>query len=287
MPAIMFLIVLFGCIPPEETKKLRVVASIEPLAYFTERIGDGHVTVSVMVPPGGNPHSYEPTPKQMTNLGDAALFIKAGSGVEFELDWMQRFISLNPGLRICDAAEGIRLLPMVHEDHHEEDASVHGRFDPHYWLSPANGITIAENVGNSLAEADPGNRVFYEVNASKLVGELRSLDREIRTRLAAAKNRRFLVFHPAWGYYADAYGLEQIAAEEEGKTLTPQQMTKIIEKAKTDHISVIFVSPQFSTVQAEAIARDIGGVTGMVDPLSRNYQENLRMATRAFIQDMQ
>jgi zinc transport system substrate-binding protein len=231
----------------------------------------------------------------MTTLGDAALFIKAGSGVEFELDWMQRFIALNPGLRICDAAEGIRLLPMVHEDHHEEetsdhheeDASVHGRFDPHYWLSPANGITIAENVGNSLAEADPGNREIYEVNTSKLVGELRSLDREIRTRLAAAKNRRFLVFHPAWGYYADAYGLEQIAAEEEGKTLTPQQMTKIIEKAKTDHIRVIFVSPQFSTVQAEAIARDIGGVTGMVDPLSRNYQENLRMATRAFIQDMQ
>jgi zinc transport system substrate-binding protein len=285
----MCLIVLFGCAPREETNKLRVVASIEPLAYFAERIGDGRVTVSVMVPPGGTPHSYEPTPKQMTNLGDAALFIKAGSGVEFELDWMQRFIALNPGLKICNAAEGVRLIPLKQDDHDHRDEKVssHDRFDPHYWLSPANGIIIAENVAHSLAEADPVHRSLYEANLSKLVRKLQELDREIRTRLAAAKNRRFLVFHPAWGYYADAYGLEQIAAEEEGKTLTPQQMTKIIEKAKTDHIRVIFVSPQFSTVQAEAIARDIGGVTGMVDPLSRNYQENLRMATRAFIQDMQ
>jgi zinc transport system substrate-binding protein len=90
------------------------------------------------------------------------------------------------------------------------------------------------------------------------------------------------VFHPAWGYYAAEFGLEQLAAEEEGKTLTPRQIQRIIETARSNGIRVIFVSPQFSSVQAEAIARDIGGVTRVVDPLARDYQENLRRATESF-----
>jgi len=281
-----------GCVSKPVEKRLQVVASIAPLAYFAEKIGGGYVTVSVMVPPGGNPHTYEPTPRQMSMLGSAKLFIKAGSGVEFELDLMQKIMSMYPVLRICNAASGIHLKPAEHDGEHSErhdypDEHRHGLVDPHYWLSPRNALVIAENVERSLIEADPERTVFYQANADRLKQELHGLSSEIHVKLASVSNRRFLVFHPAWGYYASDFSLEQIAAEEEGKTLTPRQLGRVIQKARTNGIRVVFVSPQFSTVQAETIAREIGGVTRAVDPLAFEYQENLLRATDAFKGGMQ
>ncbi len=275
-------LLLNGCAGPAETGKLRVVASIAPLAYFAERIGASHVAVSVMVPPGANPHSYEPSPRQVARLGEAALFVKAGSGIEFELAWMERFLSINPALKVCNGVEGIRLLPVKHDGFAHQDE----RFDPHYWLSVANGMVIARNVERALAAADPARRVEYAANLAKLQAELQLLDREIQGKLAGLKNRRFLVFHPAWGYYADSFRLQQIAVEEEGKTLTPRQMQRVIEQAKANRISVIFISPQFSASQAQTIAREIGGKSRSVDPLASDYQDNLRRATSAFIETM-
>ncbi len=280
---LLFLVlVLDGCARPAETGTLQVVTSIAPLAYFAERIGGTHVAVSVMVPPGGNPHSYEPSPRQMARLGDAALFVKAGSGVEFELDWMERFLSINRSLRLCNGVEGIRLLRVKHDGLVHQD----GRYDPHYWLSPGNGMIIAKNIERALAAADPAHGAEYAANSAKLQAELQLLEREILRELSGLKNRRFLVFHPAWGYYAEAFRLQQIAVEEEGKTLTPRQMQRIIEQAKANHITVVFVSPQFSSSQAETIAREIGGTIRSVDPLSSDYQNNLRRATTAFIETM-
>lgn len=287
---LLFAVLLSGCVQQNETTKLQVVASIEPLSYFVKKIGDSHVDVSVMVPPGGNPHSYEPAPQQMVRLGHATLFIKVGSGVEFELDWMRRFLSLNRTLKVCNAVEGVRLLSIRSEEAHEssyKESHYHGRYDPHYWLSPSNGIVIAKNIELALASADPAHKNDYEMNRVKLEAELQSLDKEIQRKLSVVTNRRFLVFHPAWGYYAAAFGLEQIAVEEEGKTLTPRQMQRVINKAKANHIAVVFVSPQFSRSQAETIAKEIGGVTRSVDPLAGDYQENLRRVTKTFIESMQ
>lgn len=290
---LILLLLQTGCGISPENGRLQVITSIVPFAYFVERIGGDHVAVSAMVPPGGNPHSYEPTPRQMTELSGASIFVKAGSGVEFELDWMPRILALNPELQICDASVDVRLIPVSEEDHehevrsHAEENHNHGRYDPHYWLSPENGILIARNIEKALIQADPEHRERYAAKADQLVSELEALRLEIRNRLASVRNRSFLVFHPAWGYYADEFGLKQIAAEEEGKTLTPRQLQQVIEKAVSADIRVVFVSPQFSTVQAEAIARDIGGTTGMVDPLAHDYVENLRKATDAFSRAMQ
>lgn len=277
------LLLQYGCSTSPESGRLQVVTSIAPLAYFVERIGGEHVAVSVMVPPGGNPHSYEPTPRQMSALSNASIFVKAGSGVEFELDWMPRMLSLHPNLTVCDASEGVILMPISQEEHHHDTGHHnHGRFDPHYWLSPENGIVIAGNIEKALALADPSRREQYAANAARFVAELGALQTDIRNRLAPVRNRSFLVFHPAWGYYAAAFGLKQITAEEDGKTLTPRQLQQVIEHAREADIRVVFVSPQFSTVQAEAIARDIGGTTGTVDPLAHDYINNLRKATDAF-----
>lgn len=291
---LLFLFFLHGCSTRQETDKLQVVVSIEPLAYFVDRIGGDRVSVSVMVPAGGDPHSYEPTPKQMAQLGQSSLFVKAGSVVEFELDWMSRLLDLNRSIVVCNASDGVQFLPMeAHErEHgHDEHAGEHhhesGNPDPHFWLSPARARLIAASVERSLVAIDPSGKEYYAANRSALDRELVSLDREIRSRLSGVKQRSFLVFHPAWGYFAHDYGLRQIAAEMEGKSLTPRQLQWVIEEARAEGIGVVFVSPQFSTMQAAAIARDIGGVTVTVDPLSRNYQENLLQATEAFARSLQ
>ncbi|UWX57470.1 zinc ABC transporter substrate-binding protein [Chlorobaculum sp. MV4-Y] len=281
-----------GCASKQPaSNKIQVIASIEPLAWFVERIGGDRVAVSVMVPSGGNPHTYEPTPRQMADVSNAALFVKAGSGVEFELDWMQRLVDLNKKMAVCNASEGVTLLPMSAETHeHEESAEEHhdhGNFDPHFWLAPANARLIAANVERSLEAVDPAGKEYYAANAAALDKELQALDGEIRKQLSGVKSRRFLVFHPAWGYFAHEYGLEQIAAEEEGKTLTPRQMEAVIGQARSAGIRVVFLAPQFSSAQAEAIAADIGGQTVTVDPLARDYAKNLRKAAAAFAKSLQ
>jgi zinc transport system substrate-binding protein len=245
-----------------------------------------------MVPAGANPHSYEPTPRQMALLGQSALFVKAGSGVEFELDWMLRLLDLNRNIAVCNASEGVTLLLMseqehAHEQHTEERDHEQGHPDPHFWLSLQNGRMIAANVERALSLIDPSGKEYYAANAASLSKELEMLDLDIRKALKGVKSHRFLVFHPAWGYFAHDYGLKQIAAEEEGKTLTPRQLQRVISRAREEKITVVFVSPQFSSTQAEAIARDIGGRTVMVDPLSRDYTDNLRQATAAFVRSMQ
>lgn len=283
LTALLFcLLLLAGCGRSDSSGKLQVVASIEPLAYFVDRIGGDLVSVSVMVPPGGDPHSYEPTPKQMARLGSAAVFIKAGSGVEFELNWMPRLLELNRNLRVCDASSGVQLIPMSPDSDGDGAEHHHGRFDPHFWLSPSNARIIARNVEQALVASDPSRRETYEANLAKLDKELQQLDKEIGARLAGVKQRRFIVFHPAWGYFSREFGLEQVAAEQEGKTLTPVQMARVIETARNSGIHTVFVSPQFSSVQADAIARDIDGVTVQIDPLARDYQNNLRRAAEAF-----
>ena len=271
-----------------------VVTSILPLSFFVERIGGERVSVSVMVPPGGNPHTYEPTPAQMVSLRKAALFVKVGSGIEFELDWMKRFSALNPGLKICDASEGVTMRTMSVGEHHHHDHGHHdhghhdrGRLDPHYWLSPENGRRIAVNVERALATADPLSAATYAANRKRLDDELEALSEEIAGKLSAMKHRSFMVFHPAWGYYAADFGLQQVSAEEEGKELTPAALRRLVDLAKRTGIRVVFVSPRFNTLQAETIAREIGGVTQFIDPLSDDYIDNLRRATDAFVRSSQ
>lgn len=268
-------------------KKMRVVTSIQPLLFFVKKVGGEHVDVKVMVPPGANPHSYDPTPGQMIALGKAQLFVKAGSGIEFELDWMNKFSALNPDMEVCNASQGAGLIEMPAKRHDHGHEHRHERLDPHFWLSPQNGILIAKNVERSFAKIDPSHAGEYEENRRKLELQLKALSKEIAKKLSGLKNRVFMVFHPAWGYYANEFNLVQIAAEEEGKELTPKKMQRIIGQAREHGIKVVFVSPSFSTFQAETIAREIGGVTQPVDPLSGNYIGNLRRATDAFVTSMQ
>ena len=264
---------------------LNVVVSILPQAYFVEQIGKGKVDVSVMIPPGGNPHTYEPTPSQLTKLSQADIYVKVGSDVEFELAWMDKLISFNKNMLVCNSSKGIKFISMAEHHHEDEDEHHnaegdrhhhHGGADPHVWLSPNNAIVMLSNIRDVLIERDPGNEKFYRDNAASLVLELSDLKEEIARELAGLKNRNFLVFHPSWGYFAADFNLNQIAVEQGGKDPTPKQLAHLIEEAKEHGAKVILVSPQFSQKSARTIADEITGQVESIDPLSKDYINNLR-----------
>ena len=257
---------------PEQTNKINICVSILPLAEFTEKIGGDLVQVSVMVPAGITPHSYEPTAEQLADLNNTAIYIKVGTPIEFELAWLDKILSINKSIVLCNASQNIALPEL--------------EIDPHIWLSPLNAQIMVENIYDVLIEADAKNTAFYSSNKQNYIKELVELNERIQMLLNGKKNRKFLVYHPAWGYFARAYDLKQISIEKEGKEPTAKGILRIIEQAKKDNIHIIFAAPQMSTKSAQVIAKEIQGKVIMIDPLEKNYILNLMNVAEQFSRSM-
>jgi len=183
-------------------------------------------------------------------------------------------------MEVLDARTGIDLLPSPghdhdHADHHGgEDAAPAG--DPHVWTSPVLAAQIAAAIRDMLVRLDPAHAETYDRGYLDLARELEALDRDLDALLKDLPERKFMVFHPAWGYFAQRYGLEQVPIEYEGKEPGPRSLATLTDQAKRAGIKVIFVQPQFSSRSAEQVARAIGGRVVTVDPLASDYTENLR-----------
>ncbi|MFZ5565055.1 MAG: metal ABC transporter solute-binding protein, Zn/Mn family [Thermodesulfobacteriota bacterium] len=280
LPAI-FVICL--TVPPTgAAEKLSVFVSIAPQKYFVERIGRDHVAVDVMVMPGASPHAYEPRPGQMAALSKAALYFAVG--VPFEQAWLSRFAAANPAMKIVHTDRGIEKPAMPRHFHdggkHPEDHAEDGGADPHVWLSPALVKIQVAAIAGALKDADPARAAAYQANADAFISEIDALDRELAALFTGAAGSRFLVFHPSWGYFARAYGLVQVPVEIEGKEPKPAQLQDLIEFAREHRITVVLVSPQFSSRSAQVLAREIGGTVAAADPLAQNWPDNLRSVAR-------
>jgi zinc transport system substrate-binding protein len=264
---------------------VKIFVSIVPQKYFVEKIGGNLVDVSVMVDPGASPATYEPKPKQMAELSKTKVYFAIG--VPFEKSWLKKIATTNPGMLVVRTEKGIEKLPMK-ASHQEEDPYQHtekddkGIKDPHVWTAPMQVMVLARNILKGLLEIDPTHGSVYEANYKKFLLELVDLDAEIRGMFAGKKDVRFMVFHPAWRYFADAYGLEQVTIEIEGKKPKPAQLRQLIERAKEQGVKVIFVQPQFSTKSAEIIARAIDGQIVFADPLHPDWADNLREQAAKF-----
>lgn len=286
----MFLLVLL-CIWPQSSVTasdvLPVFVSIIPQKYFVEKIGGDFVNVFVMVEPGAGPATYEPKPRQMTDLNKAELYFAIG--VPFENVWLKKISAGNPNMQIIYTQEGIEKLPMASHSH-DREAETHeeekGHFekdhrikDPHIWLSPPLVMIQARNILTALIDAAPVHKSIFEKNYKAFINELIDLDIEMRNMFAEKrKSSEFMVFHPSWGYFARAYGLKQIPVELEGKTPKPAHLQELINQAREKKINIIFVQPQFSSKSAEVIARAISGRVISLDSLALNWAENLRNA---------
>ncbi|MFC2018017.1 metal ABC transporter solute-binding protein, Zn/Mn family [Chloroflexota bacterium] len=273
-----FVFIIFLTVPAiscggngEAGNDIGVVVTLLPQAEFVEKVGGDKVDVTVMVPPGAEPHFYDPTPSQMVALSRAEIYAKVGSGVDFELDWMDNLIAQNEDILVVDCSEGVSLIDMAGEHEEEEEDHEHSGMDPHIWMSPVNVRIMVQNICDGLVQVDPDNKTYYEVKRDAYIRELTQLDQDIRDGLSGLTNRKFMVYHPSFGYFAEEYDLTMIAVEEEGKEPTSAGIKKLIDQAEEYNIKVIFVSPQFNQQNAEVIASEIGGEVIPIDPLARDY----------------
>jgi zinc transport system substrate-binding protein len=262
--------------------KINVFVSIAPQKYFAQKIGGERVAISVLVPPGADPHTYEPKPAQMRALVKCDVYLAIG--IDFEKAWLKKIASLNSRMLIVHTEEGISRIPMAGSHNHEEDKHHQaGSPDPHIWLSPPLVKEQADHILSALVRIDPKNEKDYRANHAVFLREIELLDRELKDLFSKHREESFLVMHPSWGYFAQAYGLRMISVEIEGKEPKPAQLQKLIQEARKKGIRIIFAQPQFSPKSAEIISREIGGRVVLIDPLAEDWAENLRRAARQFL----
>jgi zinc transport system substrate-binding protein len=252
-----------------------VVVTIPPQAFFVERIGGDRVDVHVLVGPGQSPHSYEPTPKQMTRLAESDVYFT--TGMPFEEALVRRIRDVAPELVVVATDYPVPKRPVTEHDEHGSHAHDGGRLDPHVWMDPRLVKIQSGVIAETLARLDPSHAEEYAENRTAFAAELDTLDARIREALAPLEGGRLYVFHAAFGYFAGAYGLTQVPVETGGKEPGARQLADLIERARRDGARVIFVQPQFSTKAAEAVAEAIDGAVVAIDPLARDYVANLEL----------
>ncbi len=283
-------------------EKISIFVSIPPQKYHVERIGGEVVAVSVMAEPGDDPHTFDPKPQQMVSLSKAHIYFAIGIG--FEKAWLKKIKAVNPRMQIVHTDRGIQKIPMTAHQPHGDNARNHpetlpgyghsrfastgqehhpGSLDPHVWLSPPLVMIQARHILNTLVSIDPAHGAVYAANYKNFLIELVDLDLELIDIFSKrGKGHQFIVFHPAWGYFAHAYGLEQIPIEFEGKDPKPAQLIALIDYAKKHAIKVIFVQPQFSTKSAQIVAQEIGGQVALADSLALDWADNIRRQAAIF-----
>ena len=255
--------------------KLIVAVTIVPQKTFVEAVCKDKVDVVTLVPPGSSPETYEPSPMEMEQFSDASLYFAIGVPVE------EAYI-----LPMAGEVKTIAL--------HEAVAKVYpdltfenGERDAHIWLSPKRVMVMVEQIAAEMSSLDEENSAFYEANAKAYLEELAEADAEIRASLAGIKNRKFVVFHPAFGYLAEEYDLEMFSLEEEGKEATAAHLQEMIDLAKEENIKVIFYQEEIDSSQSEAYAEEIGGKTAPLEPLAADYTENLKRMAAVMAEAME
>jgi len=291
---LLFAVLILSLLPAMCIAKPRITVgvSILPQKYFVERIAGDKASVMVMVGPGHNPATYEPRPHQLAQLEQAALYFQIG--VPFEARWVETFRQINPSLILVPLPAAIVLRTMKHDGdgNDGDEVSAHGHShnglkDPHVWLSPPLVKRIAESIKTQFVKIDSENREYYLNRYQHFISELDELDRYVRQQLSGINNRKFMVYHPSWGYFADEYGLQQIPIEVEGKQPGAKSLSRIIKQAQKLHVKIIFVQKQFSDRDAKTIADQVGASLLVVDPLAENYVENLKKVSRLFAETLQ
>ena len=235
---------LSGCTQSQDDQgRIDVIVSILPQKEMVEAIGGDSVNVTVMIPPGASPATYDPTPSKLRAVSRADVYLMQGE-LPFEKAYRNRLEDVNPSMRIVDTSRNVRYI-----------TSESGRKDPHVWLSPTNMRYQAKTVADTLSQLDVTGSTEYRERYEAYAKRLDTLDRNISQRFSELNQTTFIAFHPAWAYLAKEYGLTQVAIQHEGNDPTPRQLQGIIETARNRSVKVIVVQAQFSRQHAEQIAK--------------------------------
>lgn len=276
-----------SAVPKPDANGLRVVTTTPVLYSLTAKILGDRGQLTNLVPPGASPENYALRPQNANALERADVLVRIGLNFERFLDRAVAEAERR-GTKVITASDGVSTLPVTaHEHEEEEDAP-----DPHVWVDPLRAITMVKNIATGLAAADPEGVEIYRTRAAQAERELRALDAEFRSRLASVSGKKFIAFHPAWGYFAERYGLEQAAVIEEipGVEPTAQELAALVKAIRASGIRALMSEPQFSPKVVAALVRDLGlrvsevnpeGGALTVDGYEKLMRENVEVFVRA------
>jgi zinc/manganese transport system substrate-binding protein len=264
---------------------LRVVASFSIIGDMVKEIGGEHVSLTTIVGPDGDAHSFEPTPRDVKALSQAQLLVI--NGLDFE-GWLPRLIKAS-GFKgaqlVASAGVALRHLSDANDndeiavgsagktdahsagqDHDRDREHDHGDIDPHAWQSLSNGMIYAKNIADGLSQADPRRRAYYQGRAEIYIGRMAKLDAEIKqafTGIPEAR-RKVLTSHDAFGYFAQAYGIRFISVVGLSSQAEPSanEVAKIIDRARKEHVSGVFMENTTNSRLVTQIAREAGSKVG-------------------------
>ncbi|MBE6356451.1 MAG: hypothetical protein E7058_04980 [Lentisphaerae bacterium] len=261
-----------GCPQKNTDKKFKAAAGLPPVAGLAAAIAGDRMEIITVLPEGKTPHDFTPRNETIRKTAGAQIFFTTGMPFENKIASFMK-----QRAKICDVTAGIERIAFQdgrNNDHHHHDGCSHDDHDPHVWLSPANAIRIAENICAEFVAADPDGKEYYEKNLAALKEKLSALDQQISRKLHPFAGRPFFVYHPAFGYFADAYNLKQRAIELNGREASAADLAQIIKEAKAANIHTVFVQEQFNPRNANALAKEINGVAVPLDPLASNLLQN-------------
>jgi zinc transport system substrate-binding protein len=271
--------------PAPSDAKVHVVATIFPLTDMVRQIGLEHVEVATLLPPGANPHTFEPTPAQMREVAAARVIVCIGAGLD---TWATKLLAARSGpVTVVTITDGLQLLGAG--PGHE----AHGG-DPHIWVDP---VLMRDHavpaIAAALSEVDPENQAAFGSAAATFQAALTQLDTDIRTALTPLLNRDYIAFHSAWRYFGARYDLHEVAVVEAfpGKEPSAREIAAIIESARAAHVRALLIEPQFNPRMAQQIAGEFGGRTVLVDAIGgpdvagrNHYIDLMRYNMRAFVE---
>ena len=278
----LFLLVTFAvAVVFAEDGKITVAVSLQPYATLVKMLGGDRVNVVTLLPPGADPHNFEPKPAVIKAFSLAQVYFSDGSGLDKV--WLPRFLAANKDVKVIDISKNIEWMKSEHDDHdihghhHDED-----EIDPHIWTSPLRVKFLAQNIYQALKQLDPEHETFYTDQVQRVQNQLTAIARKLNeTVISLPSDRRsFIVFHPSYGYLAKDFGLKQYAIEVNGKEPKPRDLANLINMGRKNGIKAVFVQPEFSKRAAETIAKDLGAVVVETDPLAADFIGN----TEKFIQ---
>ena len=267
-----------------DASKVQVVASFYPMADFAQKVGGDHVEVTNLVPAGTEPHEWEPSPKDITKIQSAQVFVYNGASMEGWVDDALKSTDTSK-VQVVEASKGLDLLPGEDDHEHEgegessdENAHEENEYNPHVWLYPADAKHEMENIKDALVKADPDHKDDYEANYKKYAEEFDQLDKDYKEQIAAAKGKTLVVSHDAYGYLAKAYGLETkpIAGMDAEGEPDAKTMAQIIDYVKANNVKVIFSEDLVSPKVAQQIADATGAECKVLNPLEGLTDEQLK-----------
>ncbi len=251
-----------------------IVVTVAPQAAFVQELAGELVNVVTVLPPGANHETFSLPPQDMERISAANLYLALGLPPE-RANILPKAAELNRNLKIIDVQNEVaKTYPPRYFAPEDQD--------PHIWLSPKRAIAMVQLTASELASLDPANRETYSNNAQRFVARIEAADREVRDSLNSMANRTFIVYHPAFGYFAEDYNLNMVALEEEGKEADPRRMREIIDMAREKGIKIIFYQEDIDGRQSRTFAEELGGRAEKVSPMATDYVENLQRMARAF-----